>query len=43
MESIVIESDISSAFKELIKAVRGKDCDLAEVAEAVTDFRLNVF
>jgi hypothetical protein len=43
MESIVIESDIWLAFKELIKAVRGRDCDLAEVAEAVTDFRFNVF
>ncbi len=46
MEELVfiqIESDISLAFKELIKSVGKTDCDLSEIAEVITDFKLNVF
>ena len=43
MQGIIIESDLSIAFSELVRSILANECDFAEAAEIIEDFSFNPF
>lgn len=43
MQGVIIESDASIAFSELVRSILANECDFAEAAEIIQDFSFNPF